>query len=259
MTDVEAYYDDLSEIYPEIARFPIREHATWPGTRSLLGDVEGERLLDAGCGSGEHSAELAGDGAAVVGVDLSEAMLDRAREQFAKRTFAGSLSFERADMRAGFPFEDGEFDVVLCQLVCSHVRDLDPLFAEFARVLAECGRLVVATHHPFCEFQEAKRREPLGVDVGDTNDIDPVIEPERHPPVYHEDETVRVSRSEESRDAEYYRRSLSTLVSALLDAGFWVDGIEEPVPDEDFRERWPEAYEDLVTQPPQMLCLRGRV
>lgn len=263
--DAEAYYDDLAEIYPEIARFPIREHATWPATRSLLGDVAGERLLDAGCGSGEHSAELAAEGADVVGIDASAEMLQQARRRHNARSdgtlggASGSLRFLRADLGEALPFEDGEFDVVCCQLVVSHLPELAPTFAEFERVLADGGRLVVATHHPLHDFWIGEREMYPRVEVGSTMELDPTVTADPSPPVYHEDGLIHVQWSEDGLTGSYHRRSLETLLTALLEAGFEVDGIEEPVPDADFRERWPEAYEEFVTRPPEVLCLRGRV
>lgn len=274
MTDVQAYYDALSEVYPEIASIPLREHATWPATRALVGDVAGERVLDAGCGTGEHTAALAADGAEVVGVDLSAGMLERARERFGDGGFAadaatgpddgvaagdGSVSFHQADLREGLPFDDGAFDVALCQLALSHVADLDTVLAAFERVLAPGGRLVVATHHPFHDFQVVDRLEYPRIEAGDTIEVDPTVSAEQHPPNYHRREPFRIQWSEDGLESVYYRRSLSALTAALLDAGFVVDGIEEPEPDEAFQERWPDKYEEYVTQPPNVLCLRGRV
>lgn len=256
-----AYYDELAEIYPEIATFPIREHATWPATRSLLGDVEGARLLDAGCGSGEHSAALAADGASVVGVDASAGMLQQARRRHEVRgndaAGAGSLRFLQADLEGALPFEDGDFDVVLCQLVLSHVPDLGPVLEAFERVLADGGRLVVATHHPFHDFRVAERKEYPRVEAGSTMELDPTVEAEPASPVYHEDGVVRIQWSEDGLTGTYYRRSLSTLVNAIVNAGFDVDGIAEPAPDDEFQERWPEAYQEFVTRPAEVLCVRG--
>lgn len=288
VNDAEAYYDELAEIYPEIATFPIREHATWPATRSLLGDVAGERILDAGCGSGEHSADLAAEGAEVVGVDASAKMLQQARDRHgagrpsgepagstdngrsagdgrpgsgeasSSDDASGSLRFLRADLCEALPFEGGGFDIVCCQLVLSHVQDLGSVLVEFRRVLADGGRLVVATHHPFHDFRVAERERYPRVEVGSTMEVDPSVTADPSPPVYHEDGTVEVEWSEDGLTGTYFRRSLSTLVTALLAAGFDVDGIEEPVPDEAFRKRWPDAYEEFVTRPPEVLCLRGR-
>ena len=266
MSDVAAYYDDLAEIYPEIARFPLRQHVVWPATRSLLGDVAGERVLDAGCGTGEHSNDLAEAGADVVGVDASEGMLETAREQFGDRSFdgdggesAGSLSFHRANLVEGLPFEADSFDVVCCQMVCSHVRELGPLFESFARVLDDGGRLVVTTHHPFHDFRVVERREVDRFEVGDTIELEPDVLPERHPPVYPDRETYRVSYSEDGHTGEYHRRSLQALIAPLVDAGFAVEGLVEPEPDAEFREQWPGACQEYVTRPPDVLCLCGRL
>jgi SAM-dependent methyltransferase len=70
-------------------------------------------ILDIGCGTGRHSIELAKRGYKVVGVDLSEAQLKRAREKAAETGVAAD--FRRHDARA-LPF-DGEFDlaIMLCE------------------------------------------------------------------------------------------------------------------------------------------------
>jgi len=260
--DVETYYDDLAAVYAEIASFPIREHATWPATRRLLGDVDGERVLDAGCGTGEHAADLAADGAHVVAVDASEEMLARARDRHladgASMDRAGTLAVDRVDLEAGLPQADDGFDAVCCQLVLSHVADPAPLFEEFARVLGPDGKLVLATHHPFHDFRVAEREVYPRVEVGSTMELDPVVESEA-PLRYHEQSRYTVQWSEEGLTGQYYRRPLSAVVGAMVAAGFAIDGIEEPVPDDEFRERWPEAYEEFVTRPPEVLCLRGVV
>lgn len=71
------------------------------------------RLLDVGCGTGRHAIELAKRGFSVVGVDLSEAQLRRARE---KANEAGvDVEFRQADARE-LPFEN-EFDaaIMICE------------------------------------------------------------------------------------------------------------------------------------------------
>lgn len=72
---------------------------------ALLAARPGERILDLGCGTGEHVAALAAAGADVVGVDASESMLAAARERFA------DLAFAHADAVADSP-DLGRFDAV---------------------------------------------------------------------------------------------------------------------------------------------------
>jgi magnesium-protoporphyrin O-methyltransferase len=63
----------------------------------LPDDLTGLRVLDAGCGAGQMTAELAGRGADVVAVDISPALVDIARERL-PRGLQGRVSFHAGDM-----------------------------------------------------------------------------------------------------------------------------------------------------------------
>ena len=78
-----------------------------------IGGDRSIRILDVGCGTGRHAIELAGRGYAVVGVDLSEAQLARARAKAAERGL--SVDFRPADARA-LPFAaEFELAIMLCE------------------------------------------------------------------------------------------------------------------------------------------------
>lgn len=97
--------------------------------------------LDAACGTGRYAEYLAGRGHQVVGVDGSPDMLARARAR------VPSAEFRAGDLHR-LPVSDDEVDAIVCALALTHVRDLAPVFAEFARVLRPGGHLVVADVHP---------------------------------------------------------------------------------------------------------------
>ena len=101
-----------------------------------------ERILDAGCGTGDHLAALIDHGSAPIGLDLSLGMLHRARMK------APSAPLLSASLSAGLPFAPDRFDGVLCSLVSEHLIDLDPFFSEIHRVLRPGGRLVFSGLHP---------------------------------------------------------------------------------------------------------------
>ncbi|HOX12314.1 MAG TPA: class I SAM-dependent methyltransferase [Spirochaetia bacterium] len=78
-----------------------------------LGSDRSKRILDIGCGTGRHTLELTARGYAVIGVDLSESQLERARDKARERGL--SVEFRREDAR-NLPFE-AEFDaaIMLCE------------------------------------------------------------------------------------------------------------------------------------------------
>jgi ubiquinone/menaquinone biosynthesis C-methylase UbiE len=89
---------------------------------------EGERLLDVGCGTGDHLALFRAKGCAVSGIDPSPPMLARAREKLGSR----------ADLRLGtaedLPFSDNEFDVVTLVTSLEFTADPERAVAEAIRV-----------------------------------------------------------------------------------------------------------------------------
>jgi SAM-dependent methyltransferase len=96
----------------------------------------GTRVLDVATGPGWVAAEAAERGASVVGVDVSRAMIARARSAHP------GLDFRWADAHE-LPFADASFDAVLGNLVVMHLSRPERAMAEFARVLRPGGRLAL--------------------------------------------------------------------------------------------------------------------
>ena len=102
----------------------------------------GSSVLDAGCGTGRHTAFLAGKGHDVVGIDSSPEMLAIAAAK------VPAARFELAELER-IPLPDGSIDAAVCGLVLSHARDIRPGVTELARILRPGGRLVISNPHPF--------------------------------------------------------------------------------------------------------------
>jgi demethylmenaquinone methyltransferase/2-methoxy-6-polyprenyl-1,4-benzoquinol methylase len=96
---------------------------------------EGDRVLDACCGTGDLAvaARKAGAGE-IVGVDFSERMLERARRK------APDLVWIQADVLQ-LPFEDASFDAAVVGFGIRNVEDLEAGIRELRRVLRPGGRL----------------------------------------------------------------------------------------------------------------------
>jgi SAM-dependent methyltransferase len=134
-------YDSVAEIYERVA-VPWFE----PMALDLVAAIEisnAERVLDVGTGTGLTASvarAAVGSHGLVVGIDPSTAMLHLAR---ARR---GIIPV--AAMAPGLPFPDGSFDVVVANLVISHLPDLDQGLADMVRVLRPSGRLGVTAWAP---------------------------------------------------------------------------------------------------------------
>lgn len=136
--DPQAAYRLWAKSYPPRPHNPLMglEQAT---VMTLLPDARGLTVLDAGCGSGRYLRELGDRGARVIGIDLSSAMLDRARET-TKRV-------ARADIRA-LPFDAMTIDLVVCGLALGDIEELERALVEIARVLRLGGRVIYSVVHP---------------------------------------------------------------------------------------------------------------
>jgi len=108
--------------------------------RFLLAHVgAGERVLDVGCAEGRFAAELAGAGADVVGVDVAEEPLRRARARHPE------LDLRLVDEEGRWDLEDASFDAVWAGEVIEHVADTAAWLSQVRRVLRSGGRLLLST------------------------------------------------------------------------------------------------------------------
>ncbi len=108
----------------------------------LLAHVHaGQRVLDVGCGEGRFAAALAGAGAQVVGIDVAEEPLRRARAQHPDL----DLTLRLVAPEGPWPLEDASFDVVWAGETIEHVQDTAAWLSEVRRVLRSGGELLLST------------------------------------------------------------------------------------------------------------------
>ena len=109
---------------------------------SALALADGGRGLDVGCGPGFHTAELTavvGPNGVVTGVDISDAMLDMARQRCHELPNTVFLQGDATDL----PVADQSVDAVAAVQVLEYVEDIGAALVEFRRVLAPDGRLAI--------------------------------------------------------------------------------------------------------------------
>ena len=106
---------------------------------SLLPNLAGRTVIDAGCGSGRYLRELRTLGAEPIGVDLSGPMLAQARP-LTSHLVQGNL--------CALPIDAASVDVIVCALALGDVPNLELALGEMARVLRPGGCVVYSVVHP---------------------------------------------------------------------------------------------------------------
>jgi len=118
--------------------------AEWPLIRSLLPDLTRRDVVDLGCGFGWFCRWARMRGAAsVLGLDLSENMLARARAD----TNDPAIRYERADLEF-LSLPAARFDVIYSSLVFHYIQDLPRLFGAVRGALKPAGAMVFSMEHP---------------------------------------------------------------------------------------------------------------
>ncbi|WP_436927234.1 class I SAM-dependent methyltransferase [Halosimplex amylolyticum] len=223
-------YEIMAEENADWSDEPHRQYLEWPATRSLLPDLDGLRVLEAGCGIGDYTGYFLEHGAEVVAVDATGAAVERARERYA----ADPVTVHQADLTEPLAFlDEGSVDLVVSQLVLEHIPDWRPVFAEFARVLRPDGLFVFSTGNPVSGWNGPDDAEAYF-------------------------ETEKLTQDWGEMQPRNYRRPLAEHLNPLAEAGFAIERFLEPTPDPAYREVDPEKYERLTTLP-RWECVRARL
>jgi SAM-dependent methyltransferase len=157
-----AWAQELGYPEPELARVPDATVESFAGVANhwLLGRVDpGSVVLDLGCGTGTDlliAAQMTGPTGRVIGVDMTPAMLHRARDSAQEMGF-GNVEFHESLIES-LPLEDASVDIVISNGVIDLVPDKDAVFDEMDRVLHPGGRLQIADIVIHTEVSEDARK-----------------------------------------------------------------------------------------------------
>lgn len=186
----------------------------------LLGDVEGSRVLEVGCGAASCSRWLAARGARPVGLDISGGMLGHALAGNERSGIHVPVVQASADM---LPFASDSFDIA-----CSafggvpFVADSGAVMREVARTLRPGGLWVFAVTHPIrWVFPDDPGPDGLTA-VGSYFDRSPYVE---------------INGTGRATYVEHHR-TLGDYITQLDDAGFRLRGLVEPEWPDDLTETW---------------------
>lgn len=203
---------DFFDGYSQLARsvHGLDGAPEWPALRAMLPAMAGLRVVDLGCGFGWFCRWASAQGAAdILGLDLSERMLERARQTATDP----AITYRTADLET-LALPQARFDLAYSALALHYVADVDRLLAAIHRALVPGGRLVFSTEHP---IYMAPTRPGWSLD-GDGHRTWPLDGYAREGPRTTDWLAPGVVK---------HHRMLATTINALIGAGFTIARVEE--------------------------------
>lgn len=135
----------------EIRKANAAQQARYDWILKSVGDSNGKRILDLGCGDGALSYLMAKKGAQVVGVDNEPLGIELAQKNLEEVHMSARCNFVVASAYE-LPFPDKSFDFVVSCEVIEHVQHPEKMVAEAWRVLKPGGTFVLTTPYRLSEF-----------------------------------------------------------------------------------------------------------
>jgi SAM-dependent methyltransferase len=237
-------YDD-AEFFEGYSQFPRSREGLagapeWPSLRSMLPELKDLRVLDLGCGFGAFCRWAVEQGAReVVGLDLSQRMLDSARQ----RGPGLPIRYEQTDLETFEPPYQA-FDLVYSSLAVHYLADFDAFCAKVRNTLPSGGRFVFSMEHPIF----AARANPEWMTDAQGNRVFAIADYAR--------EGERVTDWVVDGIVKYHRK-ISTCVTALLRHGFVIDAMDEWSPTPADLDAHPSLADEIVR--PMLLLMAARV
>lgn len=153
-------YDKVAKYYfsrrDDKTRFDFNRDLEVPAMLEMIGDSNGKRVLDLGCGFGDHLVKLSKQKPEkLIGVDLSSELIE-----IAKRQNIANCELKVGDISEKLNFADNSFDLVFSSLVIHYLspEELSNMFLEVNRILKSGGEFLFSTDHPTF----ALRKESVG-------------------------------------------------------------------------------------------------
>jgi SAM-dependent methyltransferase len=200
----------------------------------LLGDLEGTKAIELGCGGAQFGIALSERGADVTGVDISAEQVAYARALADDRD--QNIEFIETSVTDMPMIQDATYELAFSAWAFQWVADLDACFAEAYRILQEGGRFVFSVDHPYYKL----------------------LDPETHEfeRSYFDDSPRRAYSDSLDAEMVIYRRPVSEVVNRLIDTGFTIEELREPGyadPDDYESEFGSYVPELMATVPPTVV------
>jgi len=231
--DNDAFFDNFQSSRSKEVNF--NDCIETPILFAMLPDLHGKKILDIGCGMGQHAKEYSEMGAeSVLGIDISEKMLAYAKEH----NSAENIVYQRMAME-DIGTIDLQFDLVTSSLVFDYVENFDGLMRKVHMLMKDDAEFVFSMSHPIVTAWDGAYDRYTRTETGER--------------LYA---NLRNYCQEGLRKVDWvvngyecYHRTVSTLINALITAGFVIEECQEAHISDNMRKQYPALFGGTIHRP----------
>ena len=122
--------------------------------KTNLVDIPFDNCLEIGCGTGKNTAWLLEKAKHVTAVDLSDVMLDKAKEKI----HSDKVQFLQADIKNEWDFIKKRYDLITFCLILEHIENIDDIFIKASKAITPNGYVYIGELHPYKQYSGTKAR-----------------------------------------------------------------------------------------------------
>lgn len=233
--DDPKFFEEYSKMYR--SQNGLLGAGEWHEFQKLLPYLRDNAVLDLGCGYGWHCRYVIENGAkSVIGVDLSEKMLEKANEI----NKLEGIEYQRNAIE-GLAFRSGQFNLVISSLAFHYIKDFDALCRNIYNWLQPGGQFLFSIEHPVFTAQGNQ-------DWIYNKDGDKLYWPVDNYFLMGARETTFLGNT-----VLKYHRTITSYLSSILQSGFKINACVEPEPSTEMLENFPAMGDEL--RRPMMLII----
>lgn len=231
--DNERFFENFKNVRSNKINF--NDCIETPILMDMMPEVSGKKVLDIGCGMGQHAKQYSDMGAEfVLGIDISEKMLKYAKEHF----YAENIIYRQMALEDIGKIHE-QFDLITSSLAFDYAEDLEKIMKQVYNLLKDDAHFVFSMSHPmvtawdgqYDRYTRTKSGERLYANISNY-----MIEGKREIKWVVE-------------DYEVYHRTFSSIVNSIVNVGFVIEKCEESHISDEMRNQYPDQFGGTLHRP----------
>lgn len=231
--DNEMFFDNFKNIRSDKVNY--NDLIETPILHAMLPNMCGKKVLDIGCGMGQHAKQYSDMNAeSVLGIDISEKMLEYAKENFN----AKNITYQQMALEDIHQLNQ-KFDLVTSSLVFDYVENFDELMKNVYKIMENNGIFVFSMSHPMSTAYDGKYPRYTLSESGERlyANINNYFVEGRRIITWVVD------------NYELYHRTFSSILNSIIKAGFLIEECQESQISEEERKKYPDMFGGTIHRP----------